>query len=810
MVQKKCAILLTLAAAAFALAGPTNLQIHALADGQDSLPAEQAPQIKAPSKTIRDSNHQTDGLVQTLTPEADTSTQLQTDDSDTSLGASGSTTTTTDIEQATSTQQKDIVGASSLPSLWNPLNPKSGNFSVTTPVLDQQDLENCWDYSGNSTISDSSKHQLGYFQTLLPAYYDYLSAGNAFTDAQNPLAIMVYDQNWYVRPLGDGNTLDYVPSMSILGYGPVQPGQGLSQLMTQAQDIPIQKVRFNALPKASMRVDNSYEIPDQTMSQLPKTDDAIRSRVNQIKQLVYQYGAAQITINADYSLDSDWATNPLSSKKLANGDYTSYTPYSALTSGAYPVSQAQYPQLLYSNKYIMENHEVEVVGYDDNYSASNFKQNPGMNGAFIIKNSWGSNWGTKGYFYLSYKDLFVAASEIIADGVTRNTSGQKIYSATNTSPDASGTYLNFGNGGLAKSNAYLFSNTYTSQSMASNKIERLNSVSAYVYQPGTKVNVLYKTGGISSSTKLSDFRNLGSYTFTNAGYQTIPFSPVSLPNHGNFTIALQMTNMTGFSSVQVALQDIASANSGYYPILTGQHSQFYDGKKWYNMSRDEKMNFYLDAQTTPAAGATVSFNSMGGSGVAARKVLLGQAVAQPAAPSRAGYAFQGWYRDSGLTQPYNFASAVNGSMTLYAKWKKLPGQPVYRIYNKNTGEHFYTVSLAEKNADVKAGWTYEGVGWQAPAKTSSPVYRVYNPNAKGGDHYYTKSLAEAKSLVKVGWHWDYGGKPVFYSGGNTKVYVAYNPNAQSGAHNYTKNLAEQNQLLRLGWKFGAVAWYGLS
>ncbi|MFC4651738.1 hypothetical protein ACFO26_02315 [Lactococcus nasutitermitis] len=133
---------------------------------------------------------------------------------------------------------------------------------------------------------------------------------------------------------------------------------------------------------------------------------------------------------------------------------------------------------------------------------------------------------------------------------------------------------------------------------------------------------------------------------------------------------------------------------------------------------------------------------------------------------------------------------------------------VYRLYNPNTGEHFYTTSTAEKNADVKAGWNNEGIGWIAPSSSKSPVYRVYNPNAKGGDHYYTKNKGEASALVKLGWKWDNNEKPVFYSGYNTAIYVAYNPNALSGAHNYTASLGEENNLIKLGWKYKAIAWYG--
>lgn len=39
---------------------------------------------------------------------------------------------------------------------------------------------------------------------------------------------------------------------------------------------------------------------------------------------------------------------------------------------------------------------------------------------------------------------------------------------------------------------------------------------------------------------------------------------------------------------------------------------------------------------------------------------------------------------------------------------------IYRLYNKNTGEHFYTSSAFERDSVNKSGWSYEGVGWIAP------------------------------------------------------------------------------------------------
>ena len=50
------------------------------------------------------------------------------------------------------------------------------------------------------------------------------------------------------------------------------------------------------------------------------------------------------------------------------------------------------------------NHDVIIIGWNDNYSASNFNGDVPGDGAFICQNSWGDSFGDEGVFYVSYYD----------------------------------------------------------------------------------------------------------------------------------------------------------------------------------------------------------------------------------------------------------------------------------------------------------------------------------------------------------------------------------------------------------------------
>ncbi len=134
---------------------------------------------------------------------------------------------------------------------------------------------------------------------------------------------------------------------------------------------------------------------------------------------------------------------------------------------------------------------------------------------------------------------------------------------------------------------------------------------------------------------------------------------------------------------------------------------------------------------------------------------------------------------------------------------------MYRLYNPNSGEHFYTSSNGEKNNLINLGWSYEGVGWYAPKSSDNPVYRLYNAN--GGEHHYTMSSSEKDMLVSKGWSYEgigwYSADP--NSSNSISLLREYNPNAFANNHNYTTSNAEHSWLISLGWRDEGKAWYGL-
>ena len=130
---------------------------------------------------------------------------------------------------------------------------------------------------------------------------------------------------------------------------------------------------------------------------------------------------------------------------------------------------------------------------------------------------------------------------------------------------------------------------------------------------------------------------------------------------------------------------------------------------------------------------------------------------------------------------------------------------MYRLYNKNSGEHFFTANAGERDALVKFGWQYEGIGWYAPKTSVIPVFRLYNKN--GGEHHYTTMIKEKEALIKNGWT-DEGIGWFSDSRQQIPLFRVSNPTSFANNHHYTASEAERDALVESGWKDEGIGWYG--
>lgn len=97
-----------------------------------------------------------------------------------------------------------------------------------------------------------------------------------------------------------------------------------------------------------------------------------------------------------------------------------------------------------------EDHAVVIVGWDDTYSKNNFTIPPANDGAWLVKNNWGTIFGDEGYFWLSYEDASIAAKVHVIEAEAADTYDY-IYQCDNTLLEGK----EIAEGGLTAANRYV-------------------------------------------------------------------------------------------------------------------------------------------------------------------------------------------------------------------------------------------------------------------------------------------------------------------------------------------------------------------
>lgn len=227
------------------------------------------------------------------------------------------------------------------------------------------------------------------------------------------------------------------------------------------------------------------------------------------------------------------------------------------------------------------NHDIVIVGWDDNYAKENFKKRPENDGAYICKNSFGPEFGLGGYFYISYEDKYIGQNAIAYTKMESVGYYHNIYQS-----DKLG-YLK--RAGYGEEAAY-FANCFTSKGK-----EKLKAISFYALEPNTSYEIYVVTDFKSAE----DFRKMDTVTkgnFSYAGYYTVKLGQ-GIPVDGKFSVVVRI--FSPGTKHPIATEAKGAADwVGEVDLSDGEGYISFDGKNWKRSEEHLQANVCLKAFTT--------------------------------------------------------------------------------------------------------------------------------------------------------------------------------------------------------------------
>ena len=255
-----------------------------------------------------------------------------------------------------------MLGETTLPSSYD-----ARDYEIITSVKNQNPWGTCWSFATMSLLESSWIQQ--YDETLdlserHMAYFckntGYDPLGNASGDTMTP-----YNDRYYLQ---SGGNL-FRSSLKLMNWH----GAAAEADYPYSTTVPAAIAKENAQDKI-VGLQNTFFVPTKNATQ--------EEKVTVVKNLIKTYGCVEWSY---YHHDDMY--------------------YNASTAAYYMDTDA------YGT-----NHSITIVGWDDSYSKENFSSDatPENDGAWLVKNSWGTNFGKNGYMYISYEDMSLGCGNPVA------------------------------------------------------------------------------------------------------------------------------------------------------------------------------------------------------------------------------------------------------------------------------------------------------------------------------------------------------------------------------------------------------------
>lgn len=271
-----------------------------------------------------------------------------------------------------------------------------------------------------------------------------------------------------------------------------------------------------------------------------------------IKEAIYKYGAVETSIYTQMKTANSW-------------------------SGYYNRERATY----YYNQEATCNHDIIIVGWDDDFPKEYFTITPENDGAFICKNSWGTEFGEDGYFYVSYEDANIGTTNVVYTKLGDANNFDNIYQS-----DLLGWR---GQLGYEKDQAY-FANVYRA-----GEDEELAAVSFYATDVDTTYQV-YVVPEFEDADSLNDRKLVAEGSFEQAGYYTVRLDEaVKLKDNQKFAVVVHI--QTPGAVHPVAIEYDADSRTREFDITDGEGYISLYGNKWMSAEKNKDCNLCLKAFT---------------------------------------------------------------------------------------------------------------------------------------------------------------------------------------------------------------------
>lgn len=226
------------------------------------------------------------------------------------------------------------------------------------------------------------------------------------------------------------------------------------------------------------------------------------------------------------------------------------------------------------------NHDVVIIGWDDNYPKENFNVDLEGDGAFICQNSWGNEFGDDGFFYVSYYDTNIGTHNEVYTGVENTDNYDNIYQS-----DLCGWV---GKMGYDKEDMY-GANVFTASSD-----QNIKAASFYATASDTSYE-LYIVNDFKDEYSFADRKKVAEGTLENAGYYTIKFDEeVPVTEGERYAVVLHIN--TPESTHPMAIEyDSGESYLKDVDLDDGEGYISYDGAAFINVKEKQDCNLCIKA-----------------------------------------------------------------------------------------------------------------------------------------------------------------------------------------------------------------------